>query len=242
MKTLILFDVDGTLTVSRKIIKQNMIDQLAKMNLIEDLDLGIVGGSDLEKQKEQVKEENFKYFTYIFSENGLMAYHNGELLNKTSFKDELGEENLKKLINTILRYLSELDIPIKRGTFVEFRHGMINVSPIGRNCSQEERDNFEKYDKEHKVRETMVDYLKSELADLNLSYSIGGQISMDIFPKGWDKTYCLKFVEDKYDRILFFGDKTYEGGNDFEIFNHPLTEAYTVTSPEDTIQQLNKLF
>ena len=138
--------------------------------------------------------------------------------------------------------MSELDIPIKRGTFVEFRNGMINVSPIGRNCSQEERDNFEKYDKEHKVRETMVDYLKSELSDLNLSYSIGGQISMDIFPKGWDKTYCLKFVEDKYDRILFFGDKTYEGGNDYEIFNHPLTEAYTVTSPEDTILQLNQLF
>ena len=83
MKTLILFDVDGTLTVSRKIIKQNMIDQLTKINLIEDLDLGIVGDSDL---------ENFKYFTYIFSENGLMAYHNGELLNKTSFKDELGEK------------------------------------------------------------------------------------------------------------------------------------------------------
>lgn len=24
---------------------------------------------------------------------------------------------------------------------------MLNVSPIGRNCSQEERDEFEKYDK-----------------------------------------------------------------------------------------------
>lgn len=34
-----------------------------------------------------------------------------------------------------------------RGTFIEFRSGMINVSPIGRNCSQEERDEFEKYDK-----------------------------------------------------------------------------------------------
>jgi hypothetical protein len=34
-----------------------------------------------------------------------------------------------------------------RGTFIEFRSGMINVSPIGRNCSQEERDDFEKYDK-----------------------------------------------------------------------------------------------
>ena len=34
-----------------------------------------------------------------------------------------------------------------RGTFIEFRSGMLNVSPIGRNCSQEERDEFERYDK-----------------------------------------------------------------------------------------------
>lgn len=34
-----------------------------------------------------------------------------------------------------------------RGTFIEFRNGMFNVSPIGRNCSQEEREEFEKYDK-----------------------------------------------------------------------------------------------
>ncbi len=34
-----------------------------------------------------------------------------------------------------------------RGTFIEFRMGMINVSPIGRNCSQEERVEFERYDK-----------------------------------------------------------------------------------------------
>lgn len=35
---------------------------------------------------------------------------------------------------------------MKRGTFVEFRKGMLNVSPIGRNCSQQEREEFEKYD------------------------------------------------------------------------------------------------
>lgn len=34
-----------------------------------------------------------------------------------------------------------------RGTFVEFRNGLINVSPIGRNCSQEERIAFNEYDK-----------------------------------------------------------------------------------------------
>jgi hypothetical protein len=32
------------------------------------------------------------------------------------------------------------------GTFIEFRNGLINVSPVGRNCSKEERDVFEAYD------------------------------------------------------------------------------------------------
>ncbi len=69
-----------------------------------------------------------------------------------SLKAHLGEEKLKKFINFVLHYVADLDIPIKRGTFIEFRNGMLNVSPIGRNCSQEERDAFEVYDKEAGVR------------------------------------------------------------------------------------------
>ncbi|GMF43198.1 unnamed protein product [Phytophthora fragariaefolia] len=53
--------------------------------------------------------------------------------------------------------------------------GMINVSPIGRNCSQEERDEFEKYDHIHKIRETFVEKLRAEFPDYNLTFSIGGQ-------------------------------------------------------------------
>ena len=34
-----------------------------------------------------------------------------------------------------------------RGTFIEFRNGLINVCPIGRSCSQEERIQFNEYDK-----------------------------------------------------------------------------------------------
>ena len=153
----------------------------------------------------------------------------------------MGEENIKKLINTCLNYMSTIDIPVKRGTFIEFRNGMINVSPVGRSCSQKERDEFEIFDKEHKVRDNMVKYLKDKLCDLNLSFSIGGQISIDIFPKGWDKTYCLQFIEKDYDRIVFYGDKTMEGGNDHEIFIDDRTESYTVVSPEDTIEKLLKL-
>ena len=61
-----------------------------------------------------------------------------------------------------------------RGTFIEFRNGMLNVSPIGRNCSKQERDEFEAYDKTAGVRAAFVEALKKEFADLNLRFSVGG--------------------------------------------------------------------
>ena len=128
------------------------------------------------------------------------------------------------------------------GTFIEFRTGMLNVSPIGRDCNQEERDAFEAYDKEAKVRETMVGIMREKFAHLNLTFSIGGQISFDVFPQGWDKTFCLQYVTEEYETIHFFGDKTYEGGNDYEIFSSDRTVGHTVASPEDTMAQCTELF
>jgi len=178
-----------------------------------------------------------------FSENGLVAYKDGQLIGKQAFHKFLGEENVKSLVNFVLHYIADLDIPIKRGTFIEFRAGMINVSPIGRNCSQSERDDYEKFDLEHGIRKKFVEVLKEKFAHLNLTYSIGGQISFDVFPQGWDKTYCLNFIgEGEYDEIHFFGDKTFQGGNDYEIFTHPRVIGHTVTSPEDTLQQCKDLF
>lgn len=73
-----------------------------------------------------------------------------------------------------MRYIADLKIPIKRGTFIEYRNGMLNISPIGRNCSQEERDDFEKYDKTEKIREKFIEALYKQFPDYNLKLSIGG--------------------------------------------------------------------
>jgi phosphomannomutase len=73
-------------------------------------------------------------------------------------------------------------------------------------------------------------------------FSVGGQISIDIFPKHWNKTYCLQFIENMYESIYFFGDKVEIGGNDYEIYHHPSTISYQVFSPTDTIDILSKDF
>ncbi|XP_034935465.1 phosphomannomutase 2 [Chelonus insularis] len=237
-KIICLFDVDGTLTKPRQKIETSIEQSLFELAKKEKFDIGVVGGSDLDKLKEQLGGNDiFKKYKYVFAENGLIAYKNGKQLPSESIQQFIGEDALQDLIDFCLKYISELKLPFKRGTFIEFRTGMINVSPVGRNCSQKERIQFYEYDKEHQIREKFILALKKKFPDLALTYSIGGQISFDIFPFGWDKTYCLRHI-DEYDEIHFFGDKTRKGGNDYEIYESDLTVGHRVDSPEDTIKQV----
>mmetsp|Transcript_4686 Transcript_4686/g.17618 ORF Transcript_4686/g.17618 Transcript_4686/m.17618 type:complete len:254 (-) Transcript_4686:574-1335(-) len=238
--TILLFDVDGTLTPARLDVEQEMRELLPELR--KRVSIGFVGGSDLVKQKEQLGDNVLDQFDYGFAENGLDAYKGVESIERTSYIKWIGEEKHRKLIEWLLVRIAQLDVPIKRGTFVEFRNGMLNVSPIGRNCSQEEREWFAKYDEEKGIRKQLIADLKNEFKDYGLNYSIGGQISIDIFPVGWDKTYALRYVRDKFEHIHFFGDKTMEGGNDYEIFSSDETIGHTVTSYHDTIRLCKELF
>lgn len=233
---LALFDVDGTLTPSRQKISTEMKQFLATLRT--KVFTATVGGSDFAKQKEQLGDPQAQ-FDYVFAENGLTAFKGSKALNNSSMKDYLGEEVLRELINDLLGYLSGINVPVKRGTFIEYRNGMLNVCPIGRACSQEERNDFQTWDKQTKCRETMVEHFRDKYPDLQ--FSIGGQISIDVFPKGWDKTYCLQFL-DGFDEIHFFGDKTHVGGNDHEIYEDDRVIGHTVTNPEVTLKICNKLF
>ncbi|XP_050302217.1 phosphomannomutase 2 [Anthonomus grandis grandis] len=242
-KILCLFDVDGTLTKPRNNIDASLEEFLQK-KLKNKCTLALVGGSDFKKISEQMLGDDVIHrYNYVFTENGLVWFKNGIEGDRQNIVKHMGEENIQKFINYCLEYLSKITLPVKRGTFVEFRSGMLNISPIGRSCSQSERDQFEKYDKEHNIREKMIDALKKQFPDIGFTYSIGGQISFDVFPNGWDKTFCLRYLENEgFDEIHFFGDKTSAGGNDFEIFNDSRTVGHTVTSPEDTRKQLEKMF
>jgi len=217
--------------------------------------IGFVGGSDLKKQQEQLGGNDVpvtSLFDFCFSENGLTAFRLGKALPGNSFIQWLGEEKYQKLAKFCLRYIADLDLPVMRGTFVEFRNGMINVSPVGRNASNQERNDYEKFDKANGIRPAFVEALKKEFPDMGLTYSIGGQISFDVFPHGWDKTYCLQHIEREktgeglsgvdYKTIHFFGDKSFKGGNDYEIYSDPRTIGHAVKDPNDTMRILREIF
>lgn len=109
-------------------------------------------------------------FDFCFSENGLTAFRMGRSLPSNSFIQWLGEEKYQKLAKFCLRYISELEgLPAMRGTFIEFRAGMINVSPVGRAASNAERLEFQQWDEKSGCRKTMVEALKKEFPDLGLT-------------------------------------------------------------------------
>lgn len=141
--------------------------------LREKCTIGFVGGSDFSKQEEQIGRVAgvpvVTLFDFCFSENGLTAFKLGQPLPSNSFIKWIGEDQYKELVNFCLHYIADLDIPVKRGTFVEFRNGMINVSPVGRNASNQERHDFEAYDKDAKVRDKFVAALKERFGHLGLT-------------------------------------------------------------------------
>jgi hypothetical protein len=125
-----LFDVDGTLTIPRGEITHDMMDFM--MALSQKITVGIVGGSDLPKQEEQLGENIATRFPYNFSQNGLVAYKNGILLESQTIAKFLGEDNIKRIINWVLKYLSELDIPVKvRPLFLLFVKQLLALSHCG---------------------------------------------------------------------------------------------------------------
>lgn len=235
---LLLFDVDGTLTVPRNPISPEFKEFIVSLKQNKNIDLGVVSGSDLPKLREQIGDDILSIFDWVCSENGLVTYHQGEKVHSNNMVNEIGEGAYQLLVNIFLRELSNLELPVKRGTFLELRTGMLNVCPIGRSCSQEERDDFEELDKELSIRKKLVSLVNEKAKiyglDKRIQMSIGGQISIDVFPTGWNKTYCLNLLESGYKEIHFFGDRIFPGGNDYEIANDKRVIAHSVSCPSDT--------
>ena len=252
MSTLILFDVDKTLSESRCVMKPEMKNILQTLKT-GGYKIGIVGGSDFAKQKEQLGDDILEFFDYVFSENGLVAFKNGQSLNDmymfelkkkktTNIIDFLGDEFLTQFIDDVLLYLSEIKLPFKRGHFIEMRQGMINISPCGRSVTADERKCFEMIDKCQNIRNKLVHRLTQKYGEI-LKFSIGGTISIDAFPHGWDKTFCLYYIgKDHFSKIYFFGDQTQPGGNDHEIYNDSRVIGFSVKNPEDTLKQIQETF
>ena len=243
-KTLFLFDIDGTLCEPKLEVPENMVQQLKILSEIKDIDVACVTCNDLSNAKKRLKD-SFQYFTDYYTENGVVTYDKDQkILHQDTMKRLLGTEKYETLKKFFLDYIETIDVPFKVGNYLDERSAVINVSPVGNPITLEQREEMRIWESEkhpvEKMRKACEDKFGKEFG---LRFTKGGIKSFDVFPSGWDKTYCLKFIKEKgYDNILFFGDNTYPGGADYDLAIHEdVTKGINVKGPEDTIQKINEL-
>ena len=257
MNNLVLFDMDGTLTPSRKKATQDIVNALNELRRFSDV--GILTGSGLNYLLEQCKNIMIQNLPLEFGKiwimpcNGTQLYdfceetHYLSCLSKNSMSNELGEREVSRLKSYLFSIQSEImkdiaDLPYT-DNFIDDRESMINWCPIGRSAGDKERRAFIDFDRKFDFRELTIRKIKGQIKDLdlgvNLVVKLGGDTSVDIFPEGWDKTYGLRHFEGK--RTWFVGDRCFGQGNDREIYEELLqhSRAFSTTGVDETIEIIN---
>lgn len=206
-------------------------------DLIEGTDFYIVTGSDIKKIKEQIPQTIMQRVTGIFASMGNEFYQKGSRISKNEFVPE------ESLIELLEEYVSNTKYPYQLfPNHIERRCGMINFCVVGRDCPLEERFKYQNWDNQSREREAIA----SELSKLYPQYSfeIGGAISIDIVPNGFGKAQVVDKLREMHphEKVIFFGDRTDQGGNDYEVAKRLLelgnAEIVAVQSPDDVLEYL----
>jgi len=218
MDRIFIFDVDGTLTPSRLPMTkefQKFFKEWIKKNKFY-----LVTGSDLPKLQEQMCFYDIEaegIFTCCGNQfwlpNSSVPIQSADLIYDNKFKVP---RKLNKLLGTIL---SNSIYPHRYGNHIEDRGSMVNFSIVGRDCTQEQREKYYKWDTEKGERKIIANAIKEKFPDLDAV--IGGQISIDIYPKGNDKSQVLNVIEQERlvppSEYIFIGDGIENGGNDYPL-------------------------
>ena len=221
-----IFDVDGTLTPSRKQIDHSFWAFFLKFCCSNDVYL--VTGSNREKTVEQLGLDICYRAKRVYNCSGSDVYERDVNVYRDDW--ELPKD-VERFLEDELAYSC---FPIRNGNHIERRPGGINFSILGRDKDPMlGREEYIKWDKERLEREDIADRIRNQFPELNVQ--IGGQTGLDISNK--DKSQILRDFS-KDDDIHFFGDMMQEGQNDYPlamaIVNNMMGTAYSVEDWKET--------
>ena len=200
-----IFDVDGTLTESRRCISSSFGAEFLIFTC--KFDTYLVTGSDRAKTIEQVGLDIYNRCKRVFNCSGSDVYDGDKNAYRSNWVPPY------ELINFLNDELDYSTFPNKTGNHIEHRPGGINFSILGRGeDSMKYRKEYVKWDINTTERILMADRIKNEFPYLNIQ--IGGETGLDMSDS--DKSQILTDFNSE-DEIHFFGDMMLEGQNDYPL-------------------------
>ena len=209
LENIFVFDIDGTLTPPR----QPMTEDFKKIfsNFVSNNTVYLVSGSDINKIREQVPSDILLKCDGVFGSSGNELW----IADKNVYTNEFPDN--RSLMDRLEDFIQKSKYQTKTGRHIEIRPGMINFSTVGRNANASERKKYHVWDNKNQERRKMA--ISLLVSNPEVEVSIGGEISIDIYPKGLDKSQAISYIKKEHkgkpNKIHFFGDKTEPPGNDY---------------------------
>lgn len=246
MSNIYLFDVDGTLTPSKSKMDSAFASEFLKW--MADKEVYVVSGGSFVRLIDQLGGDIIDNVRGVFACMGNVFYQQREQVNSSGMREwEIIYENKfiapKNLSRSLNSYVAKSAYHTKTGNHQEARVGMLNFSIVGRNATPEQRKEYAVYDEEAGERSRIAGKLRDKYPQLD--FVIGGEVSMDIFHVGNDKSQVVeRYFEEAIEgnKIVFVGDRMIFPGNDYALATalrqHPNGAAYEVNRWQDTAELL----
>ena len=208
-----LFDVDGTLTPSRKKIDKEFSKFFS--NFCKTHEVYLVTGSDRDKTITQLGKTLYNKVKRVYNCSGNSVWEKNKNVHTSKWSCPF-------ILSSYLELeLNASKFKIRTGKHIEERPGCINFSILGRGeDNMKYRSEYVVWDRKMEERDKLAQNLRRLFPDLCIT--VGGETGLDISPKGHDKSQILHDFE-THDTITFFGDKTFVGGNDYSIAHAIIT-------------------
>ena len=208
MRSVYLFDIDGTLTFPSQKMDKDFVYFF--LDWSKNKDFFLVGGSSYKSLTSQLPSSVLKRAKGIFSSMANELHIDNDMIYSNTWKPPI------KLLQELLTWHSKSPYPNKKKKYIEHRVGMLNFTVAGRESDNSQRLKYFQWDQLHQERETIASDLFKKFPQLDIR--LGGMISLDISPKDKNKSQAINWVRNlnKYSKILYFGDKGFKGGNDYD--------------------------
>ena len=247
MKKVLAFDIDQTLNVAKTPINDEIADLLVKC--LDHFEICPISGQKFDQFLVQIvnrlKDPTPEQLSHLhlFVAQGTQYYRFNIEKNdwELVYKYPLTDEQVAKISQTIEKSAKELGFweedKLQPGDeIIENRLSQVTFSALGQKAGTEEKY---KWDPDCKKREQIVAKCKEYAPEFD--YEIGGTTSINAITPGMNKefgmTHLLEELNVSKDDILYFGDMTQPGGNDYPVVKMGI-KTITVRSHEDTAYAL----
>lgn len=226
MKKLIVFDLDGTLAVSKSSLDEEMAKLLQA--LLGVAKVAIISGGNWPQFEKQVlsnlvSDDSLKNLL-LLPTCGTKFYQYETNWTKR-YSEDFTPEAKEKIISSLKQVMVSTGYKEEKvwGEVIEDRGSQITFSGLGQQAPIVAK---EKWDPDFSRRKKMKAVLDTLIPEF--SVSLGGTTSIDVTKPGIDKAYGIRKLRDtlgiSIKEMIFIGDALFPGGND-----HPATETGVVT-------------